>query len=77
MKIEMDEKMVAFIISHFKKRIEFRKKHMPEYIDDPWLRFVSEADEEQSRPRQAVAERKKKALEFIHNATLVIETLEK
>lgn len=71
--IEIDEKMRDFIVQHFEKRIAFRKKHMPEYNDDPWLQFANAEDDKTHR--ESVAAGKKKALEFIHKAHLVIEAL--
>lgn len=75
MNITMPPEMAEFIIQHFKKRVERRKIMMPnpDYID-PWLRLADPKDEEESR-KEAI-EAKGKALNFIHNANLVIDLLE-
>ena len=69
--VDLPPEMADFIIAHFEKRIAYRKCNMP--TRDEWIHFADPKVE--AKVNAEVEERKGKTLEFIHNATLVIELL--
>lgn len=75
MKIEIPEDLAAFVVAHFEKRKARQIKMMPDpdYVD-PWLGYAEKADRD--RHKEEMKKAKHKALNFIHNATLVIELLQ-
>lgn len=77
MNIEIPLEMLDFIIQHFKKRIEYRKKTLPNFDLVDSIAGMIDWGLDEKEARQKAIENKKKTLEFIHNARLVIDLIEK